>query len=118
MNLPDSVLSSGKAALQALWDDTATITREVDVDQSTETQTVYENIICHLSQTNEPVLDTSGAVAMTEPVFTLSVDTLVTLKSGDAVTVQHKGQTFTGLAGLPFHRIFCNSVKLSGVKIS
>ena len=104
--------------MQAQWDDYATVTREVDVDQSSEPQTVYTDILCHLSMKNAPALDTSGAAAQTEPVFTLLVDTAIALKSGDSITVQHKGQAFTGLAGLPFNRTFSNSVVLSGVKVS
>ena len=120
MNLPDSVVESGKAAVQALWSDTATVTREVDneAEQTTETQVIYENIPCHLVQTNAPTLDTGEAAALTDPVFTLEVDTAVILKDGDAVTVQHNGQTFRGLTGLPFHRTFYNAVKLSGVEIA
>ena len=118
MNLPDSVISSGRAAVEALWEDTATVIRNIDVDQSTEAQTVYDGITCHLVQTNAPTLDTSQAAALTEPVFTLEVDTAVILHDGDVVTVQHKGQTFKGLAGLPFHRTFSNGVKLSGVEIA
>lgn len=120
MNLPGSVIASGKAAVQALWSDTATVTREVDneEEQTTETQTVYEDISCHLVQTNAPTLDTSEAAALTEPVFTLEVDTAVILHDGDAVTVQHNGQTFKGLTGNPFHRTFCNTVPLSGVEIA
>jgi len=120
MNLPDSMIQSGKSAVQALWSDTATVTREADneEEQTTETWTVYESIPCHLAQTNAPALDTSEAAALTEPVFTLEVDTAVILHDGDAVTVRHSGQTFKGLAGLPFHRTFCNAVKLSGVRIA
>lgn len=118
MNLPSDTVASCKAVMQAQWDDSATVTREIDVDQSTETQTVYENILCHLSMKNAPALDTSGAAAQTEPIFTLLVDTAIVLQSGDSITVQHKGQTFMGLAGLPFNRTFSNSVVLSGVKIS
>lgn len=51
-------------------------------------------------------------------ILPLEVDTAVALKDGDAVTVQHNGQTFSGRAGLPFHRTFCNTVPLSGVKIA
>jgi hypothetical protein len=118
MNIPESVILSGKAAVQALWSDTATIVREVDVNQTTESQTVYENIACHLSQSSEPILNTDNAAAMTELEFTLEVDTEVEIKEGDKVTVEHNGQTFTGLAGLPFRRTFCNSVKLSGVEVA
>lgn len=120
MNLPNSVVSSGKTAIQALWDDTATVVREVDneEDQTTKPQTVYDGITCHLVQKNAPTLDTSEAAAMTEPVFALEVDTAVVLHDGDTVTVQHNGQTFTGLVGLPFHRTFCNAVPLSGVEIA
>ena len=118
MNLPENVIASGKAAVQALWSDTATIVRNVDVGQTTEEQTAYADIPCHLLQANEPVLDTGAAAAMTEPVFTLEVDIGIVLKDGDKVTVQHGGQKFTGLAGLPFNRTFCNTVKLSGVEIS
>lgn len=118
MNLPESIMASGKAAVQALWDDTATIKRNVDINQTTETQMVYDGITCHLVQISAPLLDTSQAVAMTDPVFTLEVDTDVVLKEADEVAVQHKGRTFKGRAGLPFNRSFCNAVKLSGVKIS
>ncbi|QAT48585.1 hypothetical protein EQM14_01635 [Caproiciproducens sp. NJN-50] len=118
MNLPIDTIASCKSVMQAQWDDYATVTRDVDVNQSTETQTVYENILCHLSEKSAPVLNTDNAAAMTEPVFTLLVDTAVTLKQSDSITVLHKGQTFTGLAGLPFNRTFSNSVVLSGVKIS
>lgn len=120
MNLPANIVASGKAAVQALWSDAATVTREVDneEEQTTETQTVYSGILCHLVQKNAPTLDTSEAAALTEPVFTLEVDTAVILKDGDAVTVQHNGQTFKGLAGLPFHRTFYNGVPLSGVEIA
>lgn len=118
MNIPASTISSGKSAVQAIWSDTATIVREVDVNQTTELQTVYEDIPCHLSQSSAPVLNTNNAAAMTEPEFTLEVDTSVELKQGDKVTVQHNGQMFTGLAGLPFRRTFCNSVKLSGVDVA
>lgn len=118
MNLPAETIASCKAVMQAQWDDSATVTREVDVDQSTETQTVYESILCHLSEKSAPVLNTDSAAAKTDPVFTLLVDTAITLKQGDSITVTHKGQTFTGLAGLPFNRTFSNSVVLSGVKIS
>ena len=120
MSLPDSVVSSGKAAVQVLWDDMATVVRDVDdpETQTTEPQTIYSGITCHLVQTSTPVLNTSQAAALTEPVFTLEVDMSVVLHDGDAVTVQHRGQTFKGLAGLPFHRTFCNAVKLSGVKIA
>jgi hypothetical protein len=120
MNLPGSVTARGKAAVQALWNDTAAVIRDVDneEEQTTKTQTIYENIPCHLVQKNAPTLNTSEAAALTEPVFTLEVDTAVALKDGDAVTVQHNGQTFSGRAGLPFHRTFCNTVPLSGVKIA
>jgi hypothetical protein len=118
MNLPDSLISSGKSAVQSLWDDTATVTRDVDADQTAKAQTAYEGITCHLVQASAPALDTSQAAGMTEPVFTLEVDTSVTLKEGDRITVRHQNQTFTGLAGLPFYRTFCNAVKLTGVKIS
>ncbi|TQI69001.1 hypothetical protein [Clostridium sp. KNHs216] len=120
MNLPANIVASGKAAVQSLWSDTATVTREVDneEEQTTEPQKVYENIVCHLVQKNAPTLDTSEAAALTEPVFTLEVDTAVILHGGDAVTVQHNGQTLKGLAGKPFHRTFCNAVPLSGVDIA
>ncbi len=104
--------------MQALWSDTVTITRDVDTEQTTEAQTIYDDIPCHLVQSNAPTLDTSEAAALTEPVFTLEVDTGVILKDGDSITVQHGGQTFTGIAGTPFARSFCNAVKLSGVKIA
>lgn len=118
MNLPAETIASCKAVMQAQWDDYATIKREVDVDQSTETQTIYTNILCHLSMKNAPTLDTDNAAAQTEPIFTLLVDTAVTMLQGDSITVSHRGQTFTGLAGLPFNRTFSNSVVLSGVKIA
>lgn len=119
MNLPAETIASCKAVMQAQWDDYATVTREVPTDdQSSESKTVYSNILCHLSEKSAPTLNTDNAAAMTEPVFTLLVDTPVILKSGDSITVQHMGQTFTGLAGLPFNRTFSNSVVLSGVEIS
>nr|WP_319488479.1 hypothetical protein [uncultured Caproiciproducens sp.] len=118
MNLPSDTIASCKAVMQAQWDDTATVTRDAEIDQSSEPQTVYSNILCHLSMKNMPTLNTDNAAAMTEPEFTLLVDTSVVLKEGDSITVQHKGQTFTGLAGLPFNRTFSNSVKMSGVKIA
>lgn len=118
MNLPAETIASCKAVMQAQWDDYATVQRDVDVNQSTETQTVYDNILCHLSMKSAPALNTNSAAAMTEPVFTLLVDTDIALKSGDSITVSHRGQTFTGLAGLPFNRTFSNSTILSGVKIS
>lgn len=119
MNLPSETIASCKAVMQAQWDDSATVIREVPTDdQSSEPETIYSNILCHLSMKNAPLLNTDNAAAMTEPVFTLLVDTAVILKSGDSITVTHKGQTFKGLAGLPFNRTFSNGVVLSGVKIS
>ena len=118
MNLPNNVISSCKKVMQEQWSDTATVTREVDSGHTTGTETVYDGIICHLSQTTQPVLDTSGVAAKTESVYTLLVDTSVTLKSGDALTVTHNGQIFEGIASEPFNRTFSNSVKVSVTKIS
>lgn len=118
MNLPAETIASCKAVMQAQWDDSATITREIDNGRYTEVQKVYENILCHLSLKNAPALNTDGPAAVTEPEFTLLVDTAILLKEGDTITVQHKGQTFSGLAGLPFNRTFSNSVKLTGVRVS
>lgn len=118
MNLPVKTIESCKAVMQAQWDDSATVTREVDSGRSPETQTAYKNILCHLSLKNIPPLNTDGPAAVVEPEFTLLVDTSVTLREGDSITVQHKIQTFTGLAGLPFNRTFSNSTKLTGVRVS
>lgn len=118
MNLPQDTVTRAKDALMKQWNDIATIQRDVDENQTTITQTIYENIPCHLSQTNMPILNTDQAAGMTEPVFTLFVSTDVQLKDGDTITAQHEGQTFSGLAGPPFNRLLSNSAKLSGVKIS
>lgn len=118
MNLPAQTIESCKAVMQEQWDDSATVTREVENGRYSESQTVYENILCHLSLKTVPPLNTDGPAAVTEPEFTLLVDTSVALREGDSIAVQHKGQTFTGLAGLPFNRTFSNSVKLTGVRVS
>jgi len=118
MNLPAQTIESCKAVMQAQWDDSATVVREIDNGRYQENQTVYENILCHLSLKNIPPLNTDGPAAVTEPEFTLLVDTTIILKQSDSITAQHRGQTFSGLAGLPFNRTFSNSVKLTGVTVS
>lgn len=118
MILSDSLIFKGKAALQAGWSDTATITREKAAGHTSDTIAFYSNIPCRLSQTSFPALDTSEMAAKTELTFILFLDAGVDILSGDTVTVSHNGQTFTGIAGLPFKRAFSTEVKLSGVKIS
>lgn len=118
MNLPDSLVATGKAAIQAQWSDKATVTRQEKVGNIMKSITKYTDIICHFSQTSQPVLDQSSTVATTKSVFTLFVDTAVQLVTGDTLTITHKGQTFLEVAGEPFNRTFSNGVKVEANKIS
>lgn len=120
MNLPANIIAAGKAAVQANWCDTVTVTRKGDekVGNSYPTVTAYQDIKCHFSQSSQPVLDQTSTVATTKSVFMLFVDPSVELKSGDNLTVHHKGQIFEGVAGEPFNRDFSNSVKMEVKKVS
>lgn len=118
MNLPANVIAAGKAAVQAQWSDTATVTRKDTVGNVRKDVTIYTGIPCHLSQANKPALEQSDTVATTAAVFTVFVDTEVNLKPGDTLIVSHKGQTFTGAAGDPLNGTFSNSVQLKAVKIT
>lgn len=119
MNLPDSLVASGKAAVQAQWSDKASVTRKGPIVNNKETiLTPYTNIACHFSQASQPILDQSSTVAITKSVFTLFVDTSVQLITGDTLNITHKGQTFIGVAGEPFNRTFSNGVKVEVTKVS
>lgn len=120
MNLPSNIITAGKAALQANWSDTVTVTRKGNkkVGNSYPMVTAYQDIKCHFSQGSQPVLDQTSTVATTKSIFMLFVDPSVELKSGDSLTVHHKGQTFEGAAGEPFNRDFSNSVKVEVNKVS
>ena len=118
MNLPSNTIATAKASLQGQWSDTVTITRKEKVGNVMKDITKYSNITCHFSQTSQPVLDQSSTVATTKSVFTLFVDTSVTLITGDTLIIAHKGQTFTGVAGEPFNRDVSNAVKVTVNKIS
>jgi len=118
MNLSPNIISTAKEAVQAQWSDVVTITRKEKVGNVNVDVTKYSSIKCHFSQTSQPVLDQSSTVATTKSVFTLFVDTVVTLITGDALTITHKGQTFAGVAGEPFNRDTSNGAKVTVNKVS
>lgn len=119
MNLPDSLVASGKAAVQAQWSDTVTIDRDfLPLVNNKKQHVTISDITCHFSQTAQSALNQTDTVATSKDVYTLLVDTVVTLITGDTVTVTHKGQTFVGVAGKPFNRTFSNGVKVEVTKIS
>lgn len=119
MDLPDSLVAKSKAALQQHWKDLVTIDRDfLPLVNNKKQHLTIPNVKCHFSQTSQPVLDQSSTVATTKSVFTLFVDTSVTLVTGDALTITHKGQTFLGVAGEPFNRDFSNAVKVTVSKVS
>jgi hypothetical protein len=119
MNLPNSLVVFGKAAVQAQWSDKVTIDRDfLPLVNNKKQHIIIPNITCHFSQTSQPVLDQSSTVATTKSVFTLFVDTSVQLIAGDTLTIMHKGQMFIGVAGEPFNRTFSNGVKVEVTKVS
>lgn len=118
MRLPDNVVSQGKAAIQARWDDKVTVLREKANGNVSEPQEVYRDLPCHFSQGGLPALSQSGTIAETELVCTLFVNTDVILHDGDTLIISHKGQTVSGVAGKPFHGSFSNSVKVKVADIA
>lgn len=119
MNLPTNVITAGKAAVQSQWSDRVTIDRDFKplVNNKMQHLTV-PNVLCHFSQAASASLDQSTTVATTKSVFTLFVDTSITLVTGDTLTISHKGQTFIGEAGEPFNGTFSNFAKVTVKKIS
>jgi len=118
MLFPPNIVASGKQQLQALWGDTATITRKQKVGNVMKDAEIYKDIKCHFSQSSQPVLNQTETVATTNSVFTLHVDTAIEIMAGDNLIIRHKGQTFEGVAGQMFKRNFSNSVKVEVSKIS
>ncbi len=118
MKLPDDIVAVGKAAVQACWEDRVTVMRKQKQGNMMQDTVVYDGVLCHLSQSSQPVLNQSDTVATTQSVFTLFVDSGVKLMEGDTLIVSHKGQTFEGAAGQPFYRSFSNAVRLQVEKIT
>lgn len=118
MKLPDNIIAAGKAAVQACWEDRVTVKRQQRQGNIMQDTVIYDGVLCHLSQSSQPVLNQSNTVATTQSVFTLFVDTGVKLLEGDTLLVSHKGQMFEGAAGQPFYRSFSNAVRLQVEKIT
>ncbi len=112
MKLPDNIIAAGKVAVQACWEDRVTVKRKQKQGNVMQDVVVYDDVLCHLSQSSQPVLNQSDTVATTQSVFTLFVDTDVKLMEGDTLIVSHKGQMFEGAAGQPFYRSFSNAVRM------
>lgn len=118
MKIPGNIIKTGKAALQALWDDRATVRREKTIGNVKEDAVVYDSVLCHFSQSSLPSLEQGEKAATTRTVAELFVDTAIVLRAGDTLEITHKGQKITGLAGKPYHGSFSNSVKIEELKFS
>ncbi|WP_432354598.1 hypothetical protein [Anaerotruncus rubiinfantis] len=119
MGFSEDVIARGKSALAILRDDHAKVMRLDPYGESIDADTViYDSLPCHLSQTTLPVSEGEDTASQTTTVFTLFVDDGADIRQGDEITVTHKGQVFTGTAGLPLRGTFSLSVKLESVRIS
>lgn len=118
MKLPADNVAAGKAALQALWDDRATVLRKQRVGNVMQDVEVLSNVLCHLSQSSPPAHKQGSSTATASPEFTLYVGTEVDIHLGDSLVITHKGQIFHGTAGEPFKRNFSIVVRVEGVKLA
>lgn len=118
MRLPENILGQGKRALQALWDDTATIIRQEENGNVIGEEPVYTGLPCHLSVSAQPALSESATAATVQRTYSLRLDGGIVVKPGDSVVITHKGQTYTGKAGEAFERSFCLVVPITDVVIA
>ena len=113
MNLPQDVIQPGKQAVQALWDDRVAVMRSQTQGNVKQDVLIYEGILCHLSQTTQPLLSQTSTAAVISSTFSLRVDTDIQINVGDKLIITHKGRTYTGVAGQAFTRSFANVVPVS-----
>lgn len=118
MKLPQAQINAGKQALQALWEDRTTVLRTQKTGNVLGEVAVYEAVLCHLSQSSQPMQKQSDTVGVTTSLFKLHVDTNIVILQGDNLQVSHKGQRFKGVAGQPMHYNFSNVIPLEVVEIS
>ena len=98
MKIPNA--AQARAALSILYDDAMTNTRRQDTGNVIDTATVATGVKCHLSVSKSQLMQSENAatVALDYSVYLpVSAD----VQTGDGLTVTHKGQTYTGKAGLP-----------------
>lgn len=112
MRLPKA--EQGRAALGKLYDDTMTNTREDVVGNVTENVIVASNVPCHLSARRSRLVQ-SATVATAALDYTVYLPVNADVIPGDALTVQNKGLTYKGVAGLPARGSLSLAVPMTGV---
>lgn len=116
MEIPAGVTARARAALSMLRDDRADVAR-FDSDTG-EDMPVYTGLPCHLSRTSLPPQSGEDTAAVSTVLYTLYLAPEAALRQGDAVTVTHRGQTFTCVAGPPLRGALSLAVTLESVVIS
>lgn len=116
MAIPADVTARARAALSMLRDDRADVVR-FDSDAG-EDVPVYTGLPCHLSRTSLPPQSGEDTAAVSTVLYTLYLAPEAALRQGDAVTVTHRGQTFTCVAGPPLRGALSLAVTLESVVVS
>ncbi len=116
MEIPAGVTARARAALSMLRDDRADVAR-FDSDTG-EDMPVYTGLPCHLSRTSLPPQSGEDTAAVSTVLYTLYLAPEAALRQGDAVTVTHRGQTFTCVAGPPLRGALSLAVTLESVVVS
>ena len=116
MEIPAGVTARARAALSMLRDDRADVAR-FDSDTG-EDMPVYTCLPCHLSRTSLPPQSGEDTAAVSTVLYTLYLAPEAALRQGDAVTVTHRGQTFTCVAGPPLRGALSLAVTLESVVVS
>ena len=116
MEIPAGVTARARAALSMLRDDQADVAR-FDSDTG-EDMPVYTGLPCHLSRTSLPPQSGEDTAAVSTVLYTLYLAPEAALRQGDAVTVTHRGQTFTCVAGPPLRGALSLAVTLESVVVS
>lgn len=116
MAISADVTARARSALAMLRDDRADVAR-FDSDVG-EDMPVYTGLPCHLSRTSLPPQAGENTAETSVTLYTLYLAPETELRQGDAVTVTHRGQTFTCVAGPPLRGALSLAVTLESVVIS
>lgn len=124
--MPTLGAAAALAALAAMQDATAEVlrSRADAAANSIVTETVYENLRCHLSSRRGlgtrslSSLKQTAAQAQSQAGHIVFFSPGVTIKQGDFITVSCAGQTVRGRAGLPDYGALGVSVVIDGVEIA
>ena len=115
MRIPNA--AQARAALTALYDDAMTNTRSQTIGNVIGNVTVATGVKCHLSVNKSQLMqgENFATVALDYSVY---LPIAADVKTGDGLTVTHKGQTYNGKAGLPVRGSLSLVVPMTEVEIS